>query len=78
MIGHKPDSVTYAPIMMGNVAMINIQIAKILPNFLVPPSAFVEAKRTKNPIVARIVAGMKLKKKHIGFPPSLIYLISVP
>jgi hypothetical protein len=57
---------------IGNVARINIQIAKIFPNFFVVPSAFVEAKRTKYPTVARSVAGMKLKKKHIGSPPLLL------
>lgn len=48
--------------------MINIQMAKIRPNFIVGPSAFVDAKRTKYPTVMKTVAGIKLKKKHIGFP----------
>jgi hypothetical protein len=51
----------YAPIIIGKVARINNQMAKILPNFFVVPSAFVDAKRTKNPMVIKTVAGNKLK-----------------
>jgi hypothetical protein len=68
--------VKYAPIIMGNVATINIQIAKIRPNFSIVPSAFVDAKRTKYPTVVKTVAGIKLKKKHIGFAPSLLNLLN--
>jgi hypothetical protein len=53
--------VMYTPIIMGKVARINIQMAKILPNFLVVPSVLVDAKRTKNPMVIKTVAGNKLK-----------------
>ena len=53
---------------MGNVAMINIQMAKIRPNFPIRPSAFVDEKRTKYPKVVKTVAGIKLKNKHMGFP----------
>jgi hypothetical protein len=51
----------YVPINIGKVARINIQMAKILPNFLVVPSALVDANRTKNPMVEKTVAGNKLK-----------------
>jgi hypothetical protein len=46
---------------------MNIQIARIRPNFLTLPSAFVDEKRTKYPITVNIVAGNKLKKKHIDY-----------
>ena len=39
-MGQKPASVTYAAAMGINAAITNIQIAKIRPNILVPPSAF--------------------------------------
>ena len=64
--------VKYAPIIIGNVATINIQMAKIRPNFPIVPSAFVDAKRTKNPKVVKTVAGIKLKNKHMGFPSFVV------
>ena len=64
--------VKYAPIIMGNDATINIQIAKIRPNFPIRPSAFVDAKRTKNPMVVKTVAGIKLKIKHMNFPSFVV------
>ncbi len=51
----------YAPIIIGKVARINIQMAKILPNFFVVPSAFVDVKSTKYPTIIKTVAGNKLK-----------------
>ena len=57
--------------------MTKIQMAKIRPNFLVVPSAFVDAKRTKYPTVVKIVAGIKLKKKHIGFPSLFVKFINL-
>ena len=70
--GHKPDMVMYAPIIIGNVATINIKMAKMRPNLLKPPSTFVDAKRTKNPKVVKTVAGIKLKNKHMGFPSFVV------
>jgi hypothetical protein len=48
--------------------MMKIQIARTWPNFFTFPSAFVDEKRTKYPITVNIVAGTKLKKKHMTFP----------
>jgi hypothetical protein len=57
--------------------MINIQMAKICPNFFVFPSALVDAKRTKYPTVVKTVAGIRLKKKHIGFPSFVVKFINL-
>ena len=57
--------------MIGNTAMMKIQIARICPNFFTFPSAFVDEKRTKYPITVNIVAGIKLKTKHIDYSPFL-------
>ncbi|MFC2093970.1 hypothetical protein ACFLSV_08735 [Bacteroidota bacterium] len=69
--------VKYAPIIMGNVATINIHMAKIRPNFPIRPSTFVDAKRTKNPMVVKTVAGIKLKIKHMGFPFFVVKIINL-
>jgi hypothetical protein len=50
-------------------AITKSQIAKTLPNVLIPSSAFDAANSTKYPIVTQIVAGMRLKKKHMGDLP---------
>jgi hypothetical protein len=52
--------------MGGNSAMIKIQIARIRPKLRIPPSALLDEKRTKYPTIARTVAGIRLKTKHIS------------
>jgi hypothetical protein len=47
-------------------AITKSQIAKTLPNVLIPSSAFDAANSTKYPTVTQIVAGMRLKKKHMA------------
>jgi hypothetical protein len=65
-IGQSPASVTYAPPSGKSGARTNDQIANTWPNFRRPPSALVDANRTKNPIMSQTVAGIRLKKKHIS------------
>ena len=50
------------PTIGKNEATTKTQIAKILPNVCIVPSALLEEKRTKYPITRKTVAGMKLKK----------------
>ena len=75
--GHNPEIVRYMPIIMGIKATINIHIAKILPNLLTALSAFADEKRTKYPMVVKIVAGIKLMKMHMSFPPLLLNLFAL-
>jgi hypothetical protein len=58
----------YAPHRRKKSAIINIQIAKMIPNILIPPCALLDEKSTKYPIITNIVAGNKLKNKHIIHP----------
>jgi hypothetical protein len=48
-----------------NAAITKTQIASSRPKVRVLPSAFVEENMMKYPITNQIVAGRKLKKKHM-------------
>jgi hypothetical protein len=50
-------------------AITKSQIANTRPNVFIPLSAFDAANSTKKPIVTQIVAGTRLKKKHMGNLP---------
>jgi hypothetical protein len=52
------------------MARMNIQMDRIKPNILIPPSDLRDENSTKYPIVAQNVAGINEKKKHIIDPPS--------
>ena len=49
-----------------NAAITNTQIASIRPKVCIFPSAFVEENMMKYPSTNQIVAGRKLKKKHMA------------
>jgi hypothetical protein len=50
-------------------AITKSQTANTRPNILIPLSAFDAVNSTKYPMVTQIVAGMKLKKKHMSDLP---------
>jgi len=68
-IGQFPERVKIAPPIGINTATMKTQIARILPNFRVGPSILLVEKRTKYPMTAKVVAGIKLIRKHISTPP---------
>jgi hypothetical protein len=71
-MGQIPDRVTYVPAIGKNDVTMKTQIARTRPNFRVVPSTFVDAKRTKYPITTKMVAGIRLKMKHIAVTSLLL------
>ncbi len=65
VMGQTPDIVAYKPHNGSNSAIINTQIARMIPKVLNAPSALLEANRIKNPTIVNTVAGNRLKIKHI-------------
>jgi hypothetical protein len=55
-------------------AIIKIQAARTWPKVRTAPSALLEEKRTKYPIIAKTVARKRLKKKHISVTSAVLSL----